>query len=333
MTEENPYIKQFPDLMAGKKILYVHGFGSSARSGTVKRIQQTLPAARVLAYDLPLHPEEAMAMLREACTREQPSLIIGTSMGGMYAEMLHGYDRILVNPAFEMGETMHEHNMMGRQVFQNPRADGVQEFIVTKSLVKEYRDITTQCFARTADEEQQRVWGLFGDEDPLVHTFGLFSSHYQQALHFHGEHRMTDQSFMHGVLPVIRWIDDRQEGRERPIVYIHWNTLQDTYGRPKSSLTKAFGLLIEHYQVYIVCPAPTNDPAFIAEAQRWIAAYLSTPSHDHVIFCNQKHLLYGDYNIDTVPDERFMGASLAFGSSDFKTWEEVIVYFERLGGQ
>ena len=120
---------------------------------------------------------------------------------------------------------------------------------------------------------------------------------------------------------------------ERPIVYIHWNTLQDTYGRPKSSLAKAFGLLIEHYQVYIVCPAPTNDPAFIAEAQRWIAAYLSTPSHDHVIFCNQKHLLYGDYNIDTVPDERFMGASLAFGRSDFKTWEEVIVYFERLGGQ
>lgn len=33
----NPYIKQFPDLMAGKKIMYVHGFLSSAQSGTVNK--------------------------------------------------------------------------------------------------------------------------------------------------------------------------------------------------------------------------------------------------------------------------------------------------------
>ena len=39
------------------------------------------------------------------CT-EKPDLIIGTSMGGMYTELLKGFDRILVNPAFEMGDTM-----------------------------------------------------------------------------------------------------------------------------------------------------------------------------------------------------------------------------------
>ena len=37
----NPYIKQFPDLMAGKKIMYVHGFLSSAQSGTVKTVSYT----------------------------------------------------------------------------------------------------------------------------------------------------------------------------------------------------------------------------------------------------------------------------------------------------
>ncbi|HEY9550887.1 MAG TPA: YqiA/YcfP family alpha/beta fold hydrolase, partial [Prevotella sp.] len=130
---ENQYIRQYPDIMSGKKILYVHGFGSSARSGTVKRIQDTLPNAEVIAYDLPLHPEEAMALLHRVCSEQNPDLIIGTSMGGMYTEMLYGYDRIVVNPAFQMGDTMHEHNMMGKQVFQNPRQDGVQEFIVTKA--------------------------------------------------------------------------------------------------------------------------------------------------------------------------------------------------------
>ena len=94
MTQENPYIIQFPDLMRGKKIMYIHGFGSSAQSGTVKRIKDALPNAVVIAYDMPLHPADAMALLHDVCEREKPDLIIGTSMGGMYAEMLYGIDRI-----------------------------------------------------------------------------------------------------------------------------------------------------------------------------------------------------------------------------------------------
>ena len=121
-------------------------------------------------------------MLRQMHQEEQPDLIIGSSMGGMYTEMLYGTDRILVNPAFQMGETMGKHGMIGKQTFQNPRKDGVQEFIVTKAMVKEYEEMTSHCFAHAADEgEQQRVYGLFGDEDPLVHTFPLFSEHYANA--------------------------------------------------------------------------------------------------------------------------------------------------------
>ncbi len=329
----SPYFKQYPNLWVGKKIMYVHGFASSAQSGTVKRIQDTFPKALVIAYDLPIHPDEAMTLLRKVCEEQKPDLIVGTSMGGMYTEMLYGFDRILVNPAFQMGDTMHEHGMMGKQVFQNPRQDGVQEFIVTKSLVKEYRDMTMNCFAHVDEEEQQRVWGLFGDEDPVVHTFDLFRQHYTQALHFHGEHRMTDHSFFHGVLPVMRWIDDKQEGRERPIVYIHVNAMIDGWGKPMSCLNKAFEMLIENYQVYMVAPAPTNDHDELSQTQTWVEQYISTPAHDHVIFSNQKSLLYGDYFIDAAPNKDFMGTTIHFGSDEFKTWEEIIVFFERLGGQ
>ena len=143
------------DLFKGKKVMYVHGFASSGQSGTVTRIREVLTEAEVIAPDLPIHPEEAMALLYKICETEKPDLIIGTSMGGMYAEMLHGYDRILVNPAMQMGDTMKEHGMIGAQHFQNPRQDGVQDFIVTKALVKEYKDITEKCFADTSDAEQQ----------------------------------------------------------------------------------------------------------------------------------------------------------------------------------
>lgn len=323
----------YPDIMDGKTIMYIHGFGSSAQSGTVKRIRETLPSTNVVAYDMPLHPAEALDLLREKCASDRPDLIIGTSMGGMYAEMMYGFDRLLINPAFAMADTMREHNMMGMQQYQNPRADGQQEFLVTKSLVKEYKDVTEQCFSHVTEAEQPRVWGLFGDEDELVHTFPLFCQHYRQAAHFHGGHRMDDKSFLHGVLPVIRWMDDRQEGRQRPIVYIAWETLADSYGHPLSSLHKAFEKLIETYQVYIVCPAPTNDHAFITAAQTWIEQYLSTPAHDHVVFTNQRAQLYGDYLIAPRPDPDFIGAGVEFGSDELKTWEDIIVYFERLGGQ
>lgn len=108
------YKIQFPGMMKGKKILYVHGFASSGQSGTVTKIREMIPDATVVAPDLPLHPEEALALLRDTCAKEQPDLIIGTSMGGMYTEMLYGYDRIVVNPAFQMGDTMLKHGMLGK---------------------------------------------------------------------------------------------------------------------------------------------------------------------------------------------------------------------------
>ena len=232
--------KSYPSLMEGKKILYVHGFLSAGSTHTADVLRQFMPRATVLAPDLPVHPAEAMALLKETVESERPDLIIGTSMGGMYTEMLYGFDRICVNPAFEMGATMSEHQMMGKQTFQNPRQDGVQEIIVTKALVKEYREMTEHCFSQVTAEEQQRVFGLFGDEDPIVHTYDLFLQHYPQAIHFHGEHRLVEKAIYHYIIPIVRWIDDRQTGRNRPTVLIHWDTLADAYGQPKSSLHKAY---------------------------------------------------------------------------------------------
>ena len=148
--------KSYPSLMEGKKILYVHGFLSAGSTHTADVLRQFMPRATVLAPDLPVHPAEEMALLKETVESERPDLIIGTSMGGMYTEMLYGFDRICVNPAFEMGATMSEHQMMGKQTFQNPRQDGVQEIIVTKALVKEYREMTEHCFSQVTAEEQQR---------------------------------------------------------------------------------------------------------------------------------------------------------------------------------
>lgn len=334
---ENPYIIQFPEIMKGKKILYVHGFNSAGSSGTVVKIREMLPGAEVTAPDLPLHPDEAMTLLRDICDREHPDLIIGTSMGGMYAEMLYGYDRILVNPAFRMGETMIKHGMLGKNTFCNPRQDGVQEFIVTKALVEEYRQITEQCFSAVTDEEsRERVFGLFGDNDPTVNTHDIFARHYRNDISFHGEHRMNDKILLHSVLPVIQWIDDRQEQRERPIIYISIDAMRAADGSQLSSAMKAFRILFEHYSLFIVADSPTNDPAYFNDVLAWTQDIVNVPAWNRLIFTNRKDLLYGDYLIDPSADNGapdFTGTHIVLGSETFKTWEEIIEFFGRLGGQ
>ena len=319
-------MQQYP-LFQNKKILYVHGFGSSGQSGTVTRIREVLPQATVIAPDLPIHPEEAMALLHKVCEQEHPDLIIGTSMGGMYAEMLYGYDRILVNPALQMGDTMKEHGMTGAQHFSNPRQDGVQDFMVTKALVKEYKEMTEQCFSGITADEQKRVWGLFGDEDTTVNTFDLFHEHYPTAIRFHGEHRMNDVSFMHSVVPVIRWIDDRQEGRERPMVYIDVRALCDQRGMPRSSAQKTVRQLLEHYQLFFVAAAPA-DAQYYAQTVEWLYEYINVPAWGHTIFTNQKQLLYGDFLVD-VDKTDGMATLIQFGSDTFKTWDDIALYFSR----
>ena len=331
MVTETPYIKQFPDLMAGKTVLYVHGFASSGQSGTVRRLQEVLPEARVIAPDLPIHPHEALALLHDVCQQEKPDLIVGTSMGGMFAEQLRGYDRICVNPALDIAETMRAHGLTGTQQFQNPRQDGVQEFYVDKALVKEYREVSEQRFQNMTDDDRQRVYGLFGDEDELVDTYDMFHEHYPQALYFHGEHRMNDRSFMHSVLPVIRWIDDRQQQRERPIIYIGIETMMDSYRKPVSSVQKAVRQLIERYQVLFVAPAEDT-----ATTDSWLTEHIGVPAWRHTVYTYRRDLLYGDYLIAAPKQGRSEGALttvLEYGSETFKTWEDVIEYFSRLGGQ
>ena len=337
MEQQNQYVKQFPDLMKGKTVMYLHGFGSSGQSGTVTRLRTILPNSKVIAPDLPIHPIEAQDLLRELCEKEKPDLILGTSMGGMYTEQLYGFDRICMNPALCLADTMQQHGMTGTQTFQNPRLDGIQQFYVDKALVKEYRQVSELRFSGLEGlsneeriKEENRVYGLFGDKDNLVDTFDMFREHYPLATHFHGEHRMDDRSFMHAVVPVIRWIDDKQEHRQRPIIYIGIETLADTYNKPNSSCQKAIRLLIENYQVFFVCEDdyPTEN-----HWGQWLEEYINVPAWQHTIYTPRRDLLYGDYLISKKKEGDTMATLLEFGSDTFKTWEDIIEYFSRLGGQ
>ena len=50
-----------------KKIIYLHGFGSSGATQTADYLRNKLPEVEVISPDIPLHPEEALQMLNRLC--------------------------------------------------------------------------------------------------------------------------------------------------------------------------------------------------------------------------------------------------------------------------
>ena len=322
-----------PSLMAGKKILYVHGFASSGQTGSVATLRLLLPGATVIAPDLPVEPSEAMEMLQGMVVSEHPDLIIGTSMGAMYSEMLYGTDRILVNPAFQLADTILKNNGLGRREFHNKRSDGETSFLVTKTLLEHFREVSSHCF-ENASEDQDNVFGLFGIHDNLVDTFGLFRDHYPQAIRFDGEHHLNDSVIVHSLLPVIQWIDDRQNGISRPVLFI---SLSDRLMNHSSGMSKAVAILAQSYDIHIVSSVDYNYPGECKPVIEWCESNLGVPVWNRVEISSHKNLILADYLIDAEPDtcggRDFMGTLIHFGSDTFKTWEDVLLFFSRLGGQ
>ncbi len=355
------YQYALPEVLRGKKLLYLHGFASSGESGTVASLRLLLPGASILAPDLPVDSEQCLRMLLELCSREKPDLILGTSMGAMYALLLRGYDRIAVNPALHINESIQKNNGLGKVSFHSPRKDGETSFLVTKGLLEQYRKTCSKVFegmdpiekfypsTGAYGDDRDRVWGLFATHDTVVDGYDEFSSFYPNAIHYEGEHYLNDRALLHSVLPMIERIDHMRDGKERKTVLVSFeDTVCDSlHGRqhgkeplemePVNGALKALVELSHRYEVYILASAVPEIPLSWSIPESWCSKWLGVLSWGRVIVSSRKDMVLGDYLIERYPErygcEDFMGTVIPLGSDTFKDWESVLSYFSALGGQ
>ena len=186
------------------KLLYIHGFASSGSSGTVMALRRHMPAWKVVAPDLPVDPFEALELLHRLIEEEKPDIIVGTSMGGMYAQQMWGTPRIVVNPSFEMSRSL-LFGKMGRNKYMSKRKDGATEFKIDKQIVERFKLMEKNQFDGVTDEEKLLVMGLFGDKDPVVHFQPLMAKLYgaERCRWVNGEHRLNDEIVRKALLPLI----------------------------------------------------------------------------------------------------------------------------------
>lgn len=185
-----------------KKLMYLHGFGSSAASGTVKTLRELLPDFDVVAPDIPVDPVEALPFLRGLCMNEVPDVVVGTSMGGMYAQQMRGYNRICVNPAFEMSKKS-KMLTVGTHEYFKPRKDGTTYFEITQEIIRNHEEMEEHQFDGITETDRKQVWGMFADNDQQVNGESLFLQYYNQVIHFSGEHRMDDRVIEDVLVPLI----------------------------------------------------------------------------------------------------------------------------------
>ena len=197
--------------MNERKILYLHGFGSSGASGTVDLLRKaflgTSAADRVtvVAPDIPVDPLEALPFLKKVVAKENPSLIIGTSMGGMYAQQLRGVERICVNPSFAMS-SLYSRFHVGKYKWLNPRRDGALEFHVYKETIEHFKEMEAHQFDGIDEVEQLFCHGLFGDADELAgDNRALFERHYHgMSVGYAGGHQLNADVVKDTLVPFIR---------------------------------------------------------------------------------------------------------------------------------
>lgn len=191
--------------MRKNKILFLHGFTSSGSCEIARTLAEELARyATVMAPDLPLHPQEALNMIKQLCAHLKPDLIVGSSCGGMYAQQISSLLHIpslLVNPYFKMSLFLKDRLGVGQ--YKSYRKDGIMTFNVTDQLVHEYQENEKCQFFNYKKENINLIWGMFGTNDTLANFKDLFEKYYANSYSFDGPHTMNNDNVKKDLIPII----------------------------------------------------------------------------------------------------------------------------------
>ena len=201
----NEQEKNSKGVLQKKTVVYLHGYASSSQSSTATYLVKNMPEWNVIAPDIPVDPQEALPFLKDYCVAHHADLVIGTSMGGMYAMQMTDHMRICVNPALHMSQVK-DVLMVGTFERFQPTADGRILFTITEEIIRHFKEMEEHMFDGVTSENQSNCWGFFADGDTLVNYKAEFAEHFSQVYDFHGEHRMNDHVLRDVIIPTAKRI-------------------------------------------------------------------------------------------------------------------------------
>lgn len=300
-------------------IVYLHGLSSSGQSNTANKLRALFPDDNIIAPDLPVNPNEAMLLIRDTLQKMSidNTIVIGSSMGAMFAHQQTSYCRILINPAFHVSRLLMEH--IGKSLpFLSPRLDGIREFSVTEELCSLYEQMESRQFDFERSDYNHHatkyVIGLFGLQDNIVNCKDEFINNfdipdYAFYHEYNGGHRLTDTEIENVLKPAIDWIKNPNLAYLRPIVFK--NT------RKKYELTEETITLFKDYMLYRIKALRDFGDIKAGDLGGYIEKE-SNLSHNGDAWLYEDAMVYGDAQV--------YGNALVYGEAE--VYGEARIYGE-----
>lgn len=161
-----------------------------------------LKGSEVIAPDVPIEPSEALRLLNEICSSENPDLVTGLSLGGFWAQKLRGRRKILINPDLHPSRLLR--TKIGEMKYLSPRKDGAESFFISEALCNEYETLENIEFDGLTPEETALSTGIFADNDELVRCGPEFERFYPGRAHYYpGTHLPNYPELKAYIIPII----------------------------------------------------------------------------------------------------------------------------------
>ena len=162
--------------------IYVHGLGSGATSTTVRMVCKIFSEYEWMAIEVNENPFESVEKINATVSKFNPSLLMGTSLGGYYVYYAEApcVVKVICNPAMNMAELIRSKIGFGTYSYFVARQDGKTEYKAVGG---------TKNYALFAVHDE-----LIGDADMLDNMALVFESGYQLLLDTKGGHRLRATS-------------------------------------------------------------------------------------------------------------------------------------------
>ena len=179
--------------------IYVHGLGSGATSTTVRTVRKIFSEYEWIALEVNENPLESVAKINTAVSKFNPSLLMGTSLGGYYVFYADApcATKVICNPAMNIAKLIRYKIGFGTYSYFVERQDGNTEYTLDEAVCRRFMEYEsshkavsgTKNYALFAVHDE-----LIGDADMLDNMAMVFESGYRLLLDSKGGHRLRAAS-------------------------------------------------------------------------------------------------------------------------------------------
>lgn len=175
--------------------IYVHGLGSGAASTTVRMVCKIFSEYEWIAIEVNENPFESVEKINATVSKFNPSLLMGTSLGGYYVFYADApcATKVICNPAMNIAKLIRYKIGFGTYSYFVERQDGNTEYTLDEAVCRRFTEYEsshkvvngTKNYALFAVHDE-----LIGDADMLDNTAMVFESGYRLLLDSKGGHRL-----------------------------------------------------------------------------------------------------------------------------------------------